>query len=69
MPLYRYFKAYASLWAIMTNTTLITYSIRDFANKEQLELYLIRQKEAFTPEVIELFTKAGMLRRVKKNLE
>ena len=48
----------------MTNTTLINYSTRDFANKEQLELYLIRQKEAFTPEVIELFTKAGMLRRV-----
>ena len=48
----------------MTNTTLINYSTRDFANKEQLELYLIRQREAFTPEVIELFTKAGMLRRV-----
>ena len=38
----------------MTNTTLINYSTRDFAKKEQLELYLIRQKEAFTPEVIEL---------------
>jgi hypothetical protein len=48
----------------MTNTTLINYSTRDFANKEQLELYLIRQKEAFTSKVIELFTKAGMLRRV-----
>jgi hypothetical protein len=47
----------------MTNTTLINYSTRDFANKEQLKLYLILQKEAFTPAVIELFTKAEMLRR------
>ena len=64
MPPYRYYKAYASFWALMTNTTLINYSTRDFANKGQLKLYLIRQKEAFTPEFIELFTKAGMLRRV-----
>ena len=48
----------------MTNTTMINYSTRDFATKEQLELYLLRQEKAFTPEVIKLFTDAGMLRRV-----
>ena len=49
---------------LMTNTTMINYSTRDFATKEQLELYLLRQEKAFTPEVIKLFTDAGMLRRV-----
>ena len=48
----------------MTNTTMINYSTRDFATKEQLELYLLRQEKAFSPEVIKLFTEAGMLRRV-----
>ena len=48
----------------MTNTTMINYSTRDFATKEQLELYLLRQGKAFTPEVIKLFTDAGMLLRV-----
>ena len=43
---------------------MINYSTRDFATKEQLELYLLRQEKAFTPEVIKLFTDAGMLRRV-----
>ena len=47
----------------MTNTTMINYSTRDFATKEQLELYLLRQEKAFSPEVIKLFTDAGMLRR------
>ena len=47
----------------MTNTTMINYSTRDFATKEQLELYLLRQEKAFSPEVIKLFTEAGMLRR------
>ena len=48
----------------MTNTTMINYSTRDFATKEQLELYLLRQEKAFTPEVVKIFTDAGMLRRV-----
>ena len=48
----------------MTNATMINYSTRDFATKEQLELYLLRQEKAFSPEVIKLFTDAGMLRRV-----
>ena len=47
----------------MTNTTMINYSTRDFATQEQLELYLLRQEKAFSPEVIKLFTEAGMLRR------
>lgn len=47
----------------MTTTTMINYSTRDFATKEQLELYLLRQEKAFSPEVIKLFTDAGMLRR------
>jgi|GEM_PF-1380665 len=47
----------------VTNTTMINYSTRDFATKEQLELYLLRQEKAFSPEVIKLFTEAGMLRR------
>ena len=48
----------------MTATTLINYSTRDFASKEDLELYLERQDAAFSPEVTKLFTDAGMLRRV-----
>jgi hypothetical protein len=47
----------------MTNTTMINYSTRDFASKEHLELYLMRQEKAFSPEVVKLFTEAGMLRR------
>ena len=35
----------------MTATTLINYSTRDFASKEDLELYLERQDAAFSPEV------------------
>ena len=48
----------------MTATTLINYSTRDFASKEDLELYLKRQDAAFSPDVTKLFTDAGMLRRV-----
>ena len=48
----------------MTNVSMINYSTRDFATKEQLELYLLRQEKAFTPEVIKLFTDAGILRHV-----
>jgi hypothetical protein len=48
----------------MTNVSMINYSTRDFATKEQLELYPLRQEKAFTPEVIKLFTDAGMLRHV-----
>ena len=40
----------------MTATTLINYSTRDFASKEDLELYLERQDAAFSPEVTKLFT-------------
>ncbi len=39
----------------MTNTSMINYSTRDFATKEHLELYLLRQEKAFTPEVIKFF--------------
>ena len=46
----------------MTNTTMINYSTCDFATKEQLELYLLRQEKAFSPDVIKLFPEAGMLR-------
>jgi hypothetical protein len=48
----------------MSNTALMNYSIRDFANNEDLKLYLERQDAAFSPEVTKLFTDAGMLRRV-----
>ena len=48
----------------MTATTLINYSTRDFASKEDLELYLERQDAAFSPDFTKLFTDAGMLRRV-----
>lgn len=48
----------------MTNVTIINYTTRDFATKEQLELYLIRQEKVYTPEIIKLFTEAGLLRRV-----
>ena len=42
---------------------MINYSTQDFATKEQLGLYLLRQEKAFSPQVIKLFTEAGMLRR------
>ena len=45
---------------LMTNTTMINYSTRDFATKEQLDFTYCARK-AFTPEVIKLFTDA-MLR-------
>ena len=41
----------------MTATTLINYSTRDFASKEDLELYLERQDAAFSPEVTKLLQK------------
>jgi hypothetical protein len=48
----------------MSTTTLMNYSTRDFANNDDLQLYLERQDAAFSPEVTKLFTDAGMLRRV-----
>ena len=42
---------------------MINYSTRDFATTEQRKLYLLRQEKPFSPEVIKLFTEAGMLRR------
>ncbi len=50
----------------MSNTALMNYSTRDFANNEDLKLYLERQDAAFSKEVTKLFTDAGMLRRVEK---
>jgi isopentenyl diphosphate isomerase/L-lactate dehydrogenase-like FMN-dependent dehydrogenase len=48
----------------MSTTTLMNYSTRDFANNDDLQLYLERQDAAFSPAVTKLFTDAGMLRRV-----
>lgn len=48
----------------MSNTVLMNYSTRDFANNEDLKFYLERQDAAFSPEVTKLFTDASMLRRV-----
>ena len=48
----------------MTTSKLINYTTREFVSENELELYSAKQDQIFTPEVIEEFKKAGMLRRV-----
>ena len=48
----------------MTTSKLINYTTREFDSENELELYAAKQDQIFTPEVIEEFKKAGMLRRV-----
>ena len=48
----------------MTTSKLINYTTREFVSENELELYAAKQDQIFTPEVIEEFKKAGMLRRV-----
>ena len=48
----------------MTISKLINYTTRDFVSENELQWYAAKQDEIFTPEVIEEFQKAGMLRRV-----
>ena len=54
--------------AFMTSTKLINYTTREFMSEGELELYITKQNEVYTPEVIEEFIKAGMLRRVLTKL-
>ena len=49
--------------AFMTSTKLINYTTREFMSEGELELYITKQNEVYTPEVIEEFIKAGMQRR------
>ena len=48
----------------MSNVSMINYTTRDFISKTELELYISKQDEIFTPDVVNEFTQAGMLRRV-----
>ena len=48
----------------MTTSKLINYTTREFVSENELQLYAAKQDEIFTPEVIEEFQKAGLLRRV-----
>ena len=48
----------------MTTSKLINYTTREFVSENELELYAAKQDDIFSPEVIEEFKKAGMLRRV-----
>ena len=48
----------------MTNSKLISYTIRDFLTENELELYVKMQDEIYTPEVIDEFIRSGLLRRV-----
>ena len=48
----------------MSTSKLINYTTRDFLSENELELYLSKQSEIYTPGVIEEFKKSGLLRRV-----
>ena len=48
----------------MSDITLINYTTRDFISKTELELYISKQDNIFTENVITEFKKAGMVRRV-----
>ena len=48
----------------MSNVSMINYTTRDFVSKTELELFIAKQDQIYTPEVVNEFTKAGMLRRV-----
>ena len=49
---------------LMSNVSMINYTTRDFISKTELELFISKQDQIYTPEVINEFTEAGMLRRV-----
>ena len=48
----------------MSTSKLINYTTRDFLSENELELYISKQDEIYTPGVIEEFKKSGLLRRV-----
>ena len=48
----------------MSSSKLINYTTRDFLSENELELYISKQDEIYTPGVIEEFKKSGLLRRV-----
>ena len=48
----------------MSTSKLINYTTRDFLSENELELYLSKQDEIYTPGVIAEFKKSGLLRRV-----
>ena len=48
----------------LSDVTLINYTTRDFISKAELELYISKQDNIFTENVISEFKKAGMVRRV-----
>ena len=48
----------------MSNVNLINYSTREFTTKGEMDSYIRKQDEIFTPEVTKIFIEAGMLRRV-----
>ena len=48
----------------MSNVNLINYSTREFTTKGEMDSYIRKQDEIFTPEITEIFINAGMLRRV-----
>ena len=52
----------------MTSSKLINYTTREFMSDHELEQYIAKQNEIFTPKVVEEFNKAGMLRRVLTKL-
>ena len=52
----------------MTSSKLVNYTTREFMSDHELEHYIVKQNEIFTPKVVEEFTKAGMLRRVLTKL-
>ena len=52
----------------MSNVNLINYSTREFTTKGEMDSYIRKQDEIFTPEVTKIFIEAGMLRRVLTKL-
>ena len=52
----------------MTSSKLINYTKREFMLDHELEQFIVKQNEIFTPNVVEEFTKAGMLKRVLTKL-
>ena len=52
----------------MTSSKLVNYTKREFMSDHELEQYIVKLNDIFTPKVIEEFTMAGMLRRVLTKL-
>ena len=48
----------------MSTSKLINYTTRDFLSENELELYISKQDSIFTDDVVSIFKRAGMLRRV-----